>query len=782
VPPVGIAASYGNAQSGAIVAVGNVNTTAAGNLSDVGTNELVEAIRHLHAHDIHGALKVLLKLSKLENGKAARNNPRMKEVLSQLYGQLYADNVSIWPRELADLALAMGELQVQDQVATEVLKRVAELAERQVDSFTPHDIAGIVRGFASLGMRTESLMSVIAAEVVRKIDGFDQRQLSNTAWAFAKSGLWNEQLVGAIAAGCLSKISTFTAQSLSQISWAMAQWRTRKDDLMNGIVSELQRKTSDFAPAPLAMIAWSFASLQLKSLTLMTAISAEAGQKIADFKTQDLAHLAWAFANLRVQDQALFNIVADRFQRDIKSALPPELANTAWAFSKNNFSHEPLMNAIAGEAIVQMRYLKPLEVATLAWAFAVARHQHRHLMTEIGGQVAKRIDKFQAPQLSHIAWAFGALALKHQDFLCALSAHVHRSMAVFKAETLSGIAWGFAMVRFRDEHLLRRMATDIARDIGDLRPLALARCAWAYRLLLGRSPELMTALVGESVRKLDTLPTKTVVNLVDSLYASPPVAMQTTKLEKALAARIEKVSTFFKQAWPVGTLPSITVEQYSSQLSSFGLLDCGIVGTPLLLGQLGIDVPSRSFLQECRTPGRMRSSGLPLPQQQQLLLQQQHIDFQQSSGGRAEHLSEPNRELTLGRLDIKIMDEKVQDWVIIQAGTVTPAIADSSSEEAAQWLFVADLPGRRGLQETTCLVLSETCSRIFALGIDSDSMESCSSVEGSIQLLSTVVPCLSTVGVLWQFKARFPSVSLTFVEQILQTGFLGVEHSGDRNN
>ena len=55
-------------------------------------------------------------------------------MLSQLYGQLYADNVSIWPKELADLALAMGELQLQDPLATEVLKRVAELAERQVET------------------------------------------------------------------------------------------------------------------------------------------------------------------------------------------------------------------------------------------------------------------------------------------------------------------------------------------------------------------------------------------------------------------------------------------------------------------------------------------------------------------------------------------------------------------------------------------------------------------------------------------------------------------------
>lgn len=283
----------------------------------------------------------------------------------------------------------------------------------------------------------------------------------------------------------------------------------------------------------------------------------------------------------------------------------------------------------------------------------------------------------------------------------------------------------------------------------------------------------MTALVLESVRKVDNLPTKTIVNLVDSLYVAVPVAMQNAPLEKVLAERMKDVSSFFKRSWPVGGTPTIDLEQYTSQLMVFGLLDCGIVGTPLLLGQLGIEVPSRSFLQECRKQGRMKSSGLPLPQQQQLQQREQN-----DTGGRADQ-AEPNRELTLAHLDITVMDQRLQDWVINQAGS-TPA--PTESEGAGNWLLALDMPGRRGHLETTCLVLSETCSRIFALGIDPTSMTSCSTVQGSIQLLSTVVPCLSTIGALWQFTARFPGVSLTFVEQVLQTGLIGsVEHSGERN-
>jgi len=289
----------------------------------------------------------------------------------------------------------------------------------------------------------------------------------------------------------------------------------------------------------------------------------------------------------------------------------------------------------------------------------------------------------------------------------------------------------------------------------------------------------MTALVLESVRKVDNLPTKTIVNLVDSLYVAVPVAMQNAPLEKVLAERMKDVSSFFKRAWPLGGTPTIDLQEYTSQMMVFGLLDCGIVGTPLLLGQLGIEVPSRGFLQECRKQGRMKSSGLPLPQQQQLQQQQQNDTHQGAAGGRADQ-SEPNRELTLALLDITVKDQRLQDWVINQAGATPAALTES--EDGGKWLLALDMPGRRGAMETTCLVLSETCSRIFALGIDPNSMTSCATVQGSIQLLSTVVPCLSTIGALWQFTARFPSVSLTFVEQVLQTGLIGsVEHSGERN-
>jgi len=722
------------------------------NVYESNGNELAGTVaaEHLEARDLSSVTKMLMRMSKMEHA-SARSDPKLRDVLTRLYSQLHASDLSIWPRELSDIAFALGKLQMNDTVVVELLKRIAEIAKYQADQFTPHDMACIVFGFASLGVRNESLMSVIAAEVVNKIQGFDQRQLSNTAWAFAKCGLWNEQLVSAIAAECLVKISTFTVQSLSHISWAMAQWGTRKDDLMNAIAEESQRKASEFAPAPLAMTAWSFASLQLKSVSLMSSISAEAAGKIALFKTQDLAHLAWAFANLRVQDQALFLVIAGEVQRNVNGMLPSELANIAWAFSKNNFTNESLMNCIAGEAVVQISNFKSAEVAMLTWAFAVAGMQNKPLMTEIGVQVAKRIDRFSAPQLSHIAWAFGALSLRHGELLQSLSTHVHNSIRVYKAQGLSNIAWAFAMVTFRDEELLLRVAPEIARDVAELRPLALARCAWAYRVLAVQSSELALAISSEALKKVDDFPTKALVKLIDSAYIGP-AAKEHFLLEKALAQRTEQVSNFLKSTWTANEpRPTPNVEEYTAQMLNFSVLDCGIVGTPLLLSQLEIELPSREFIRRC--------------------FAREWTKLAQESPQRG------HKEFTVAEIKVTAMDKTLHDWVVRYVNDAADQEsgglrhgADGLREDMARWLVAVDLPGRNGRAETTYMVLSELCTRIFSLGVEPSSVDACKSVGGNVQLLSTVLPCVSSIGALHQFATRFPNIVLEFSEQKIVQG------------
>jgi len=711
---------------------------------------LAPMMEYLEARDIAGLTKGLLRLAKVLNPQGVFNNPqlgeylgKLRDLLARLYGLLHSSDLIPSPKDLSDIAFALGKLQYDDNIVVDILQRIAEISKYRAENFSPHDMAGIVWGFASLGVRNEALMSVIAAEVVNKIEGFDQRHLSNTAWAFSKCGLWNEQLVSAIAGECLAKIHTFSAQSLSHISWAMAQWGTRKDDLMNAIADEVQHKTHEFSPGPLAMTAWSFASLQIKNIPLMTSISEEAVDKIRSFKTQDLAHLAWAFANLRIQDSRLFNKMADEVQRNINGTLPPELANIAWAFSKNNFSHEDLMCAIAKEAVSQIHNFKSAEVAMLTWAFAVAGLRNKELMTGIGAQVAQNIIRFSAPQLSHIAWAFGALSLRHTEFLQSLSTHVYGSIKSFRAQGLSNIAWAFAMVNFRDEQLILRVAPAIAREVGDLRPLALARCAWAYRVLSVPSPELMDALSVEALKKADEFPTKALVKLIDSVYSSP-VPKERSLLHRVLAGRTADVANFIQAFWK-GNHP-INEEDYCGQLHAFSFVECGIVGTPLLLSQLNIDLPSGGFMRRCCQKGL-------------------HRNPKQDPTGQA--TDDASRvEYTAAEATVTLADRTFHEWFVRYPDDFGQDCLSVDDGGAQTFLVACTLPGRQGRHETTFAVLEDICSKILDLGVQSRSVEDCAAVTGSVEIFSSVIPCLSSVGAMWQFRTRFPNVTLEFAEQV----------------
>ena len=76
----------------------------------------------------------------------------------------------------------------------------------------------------------------------------------------------------------------------------------------------------------------------------------------------------------------------------------------------------------------------------------------------------------------------------------------------------------------------------------------------------------------------------------------------------------------------------------------------------------------------------------------------------------------------------------------------------------------------RGNQSKYFMVMVEVCSAISDMGVDLESPEACAKVIGSTKLFTIQMPCLSSVGVLWQFKVLFPCIQLEFVEEVRASG------------
>jgi len=254
-------------------------------------------------------------------------------------------------------------------------------------------------------------------------------------------------------------------------------------------------------------------------------------------------------------------------------------------------------------------------------------------------------------------------------------------------------------------------------------------------------------ICNEALKKLDDFSTKAIIKLMDSVYVTP--VKEHRMLEDALTVRTNLVAQVIQNAWPnAESLMTPNVDAYTTQIQDTGLIDCGLVGTPLLLTDLGIGLPSRDFILLCRrkawletgTNGERR----PIP----------------PNGGR--------QEFTAASCDIIIGEKEENIWLLRDAGETSQA-ADAvlaRIEVSARLLTAVELPGRRGRNDSTFAILVELIAAISSLGVDVTSVEQCSNVEGRAQLLSTTVPCISTVGALRQFNMLFPKITLEFTEQV----------------
>merc|ERR1711957_629149 len=109
-------------------------------------------------------------------------------------------------------------------------------------------------------------------------------------------------------------------------------------------------------------------------------------------------------------------------------------------------------------------------------------------------------------------------------------------------------------------------------------------------------------------------------------------------------SRILVVSTFLKTTWEEWkSLANVNIEEYTAEMVGFSVVDCGIMGTPILLSQLDIDLPSRSFMERCRDQAWRKF----IP------------DYPQKASP---------KEFSAAEVKITFGEKKLHDWVVCSAG------------------------------------------------------------------------------------------------------------------
>mmetsp|Transcript_47745 Transcript_47745/g.74405 ORF Transcript_47745/g.74405 Transcript_47745/m.74405 type:complete len:340 (+) Transcript_47745:2-1021(+) len=334
-------------------------------------------------------------------------------------------------------------------------------------------------------------------------------------------------------------------------------------------------------------------------------------------------------------------------------------------------------------------------------------------------------------------------------------------MDAFKAQGLSNIAWALAMVTYRDEKLLQRIAPEIARDVGELRPLALARCAWAYRVLQVQNPHLMAAIVSEAAKKIGEFPMKALAKLVDAVFVAPQ-ATDARILELALESKTNEVVDTIVGA--IGDGGKVNEQEYTQGLLGQGLVDAGLVGTPSILKRLDIDMPSLEFVDKCITQVEQCRNLVGSPELAAAEVKLSWGTTDESSDTEwtwedfiVRHNAPGGGYDASASAQGKILNRSTQE----ESETVLQFPQYDDGLLSGQGIVAVDLGGRAGKSEVLFLVLSAIHARLSSF-----SQDVASAITGHVQLFSSLVPSLSAIGALQQFRVIYKGVTIEFAEKI----------------
>lgn len=714
--------------------------------------ELVQSVREQCQN--RNLTKVVEILRSFEDEEREQIWPAILEDINATVKEIPQKTVTLTCEDAAEMIYQLGRVhtQLKHQAVQELSQVISDFARYKTEELTPLAISRMVWGFAHLCSRSDPLMSVVAAEVVKKIKHFKHEELANTAWAFAKCGLWNDQLAQTLVAQCLEGIEEFDTESLSNVAWAMAQWSTKEERLLNKMVDTLLSKQDTYEPRPMATLAWAFSTLQFRPDSLLKRILQESTRRISQFSMKEVAQIAWAFANLRFHDLHLYQKIADHIQKQQNLGMQPaEIANIAWAFAKNHLSNQVIMNRLASEAVSQIGGFKAAEITMLTWAYAVSNLGPPALMLEIGTKVSQRSQKFTPGQLAHIIWAFGALTLKHEGLCEAVAKCCQNDMRraslpspapgapgaqatpqrdannSYNANSLTQVVWGFAMVQYRNTSFLHEAAGRICLGIDMLKPLSLWRCASAYNAMMVNNKEIKEAILVEACKKQKEFLLKGLSRLLDC-YNMHIGQKEQENLERVMDARLELVAQKLKSLYATGhpyddNSPDPTVFQW---LHESGFLDLQVQGMKKILQKLDIQTPGWPFVSKCFREARAfwRSQAFAM--------------LELSVAGQS-HCFAKSLE---------------------------------SPEELDRRHFQMDALQLSQPPAFDCQVLSYILELARLKMIEIFDQNDIGQVEGTMQILLSMVPCSNSIALLLQFMAKFPKIQLRFVEIQLNTPVL----------
>jgi len=293
----------------------------------------------------------------------------------------------------------------------------------------------------------------------------------------------------------------------------------------------------------------------------------------------------------------------------------------------------------------------------------------------------------------------------------------------------SGISWPFATLRRNGACLVGGTLVQTLKVMSQFEPLDISTFAWAFNTVKRLGQLARSVVASEGVKKIEYLETQPLATLVD--VGLPGCEL----LENRLVSQVES----FAQTWlQEGAFKSTDALLFDWQVDNFGLC-----GTAHLLGHIGINRPAgNSFEQRALEKIRLE-------------------DTSRSDDWRNQRF---------------FFKERVYCYVefaLAHPAAKTPEKLQGSFVKENSFLGEGTRAGRTGLLRSTSLPinelvdrtlcaefqsLSELCDLLDSVGITGKASQRF--LIGTTRMWTSGASCLSCVGIMRQFLALFPKITL----------------------
>ena len=367
------------------------------------------------------------------------------------------------------------------------LARLLALADDQVATMRPRNLANTLWAFATLGRRpTDSFLATWQRAATESMSRFEAQHVSNSLWAMATLDIAvDEQFASAVIDAVVRHAvsGVLLGQHVSICLWALAVLQLHPGDAAVDALTAAATVVLDSCNSQhVSNVLYGLARLcpgqGQRHASMLTALAEHSRPRLSSFKQQELSACLWSCAALDWSPGTDWLRAHEVVWRDrLHTASPQSLSTALLAWSK--LRHMPLRLQWYGTCLrARLHEASPQAVANALCAFGTFFTAARH---------EAATPREDAAAMEHAA--------PSMDVLDALASHVISHIQEFNPGEITQTLWGFATLGY--DPGMRWRATLATVTAGDnssthlrrFAPAELSSSLWAFATL-GVSPGL----------------------------------------------------------------------------------------------------------------------------------------------------------------------------------------------------------------------------------------------------------------------------------------------------